>query len=370
MSETRESLRSPGLIAFTGGGSAGHVTPNLAVIERWRELGGDAIYFGRAESVEEELLADVEGVAFFKVPSERLRRYFHWGNFVMPFIVVWGVIRAAWTLRTQRPQALFSKGGFVALPVVVGAWLNRIPVVIHESDGTLGLANRLSLPFTRIVCCAQARAQRGIKHDDVRVTGAPLRSAFFESSAERARANFNLTTSRSLLVIFGGSQGARRINEAVWGALEALTERYEVFHVTGPGHVSEEHSATFGASRGYQQHEYVSEGFADLLRCAHLVVGRAGANSVAELMALHKPALLIPLSTQSSRGDQALNAAEFVSAGGGQSLTNEELTPETLVEALEALESAYDQHVNTLNSLPTSDGGMRLIELLRELTLK
>lgn len=369
MSEPRESPRSPGLIAFTGGGSAGHVTPNLAVIERWRELGGEAIYFGRAESVEAELLADVEGVAFFRVPSERLRRYFHWGNFVMPFIVVWGVIRAAWTLRAQRPQALFSKGGFVALPVVIGAWINRIPVVIHESDGTLGLANRLSLPFTRVVCCAQARAQRGIKHHDIRVTGAPLRSAFFTSSAERARARFELKATRPLLMIFGGSQGARRINEAVWGALETLAERYEVFHVTGPGHVSEEHNVTFGESSGYQQHEYVSEGFADLLRCAHLVVGRAGANSVAELIALHQPALLIPLSTQSSRGDQALNAEEFVSLGGGRSLTNEQLSPETLIEALTSLERDHDQHVSALSSLPMSDGGARLVELLRSLTL-
>jgi UDP-N-acetylglucosamine--N-acetylmuramyl-(pentapeptide) pyrophosphoryl-undecaprenol N-acetylglucosamine transferase len=163
----RSSADALPLIAFTGGGSAGHVTPNLALIEAWESEGGSTIYLGRDQSIEAELLAPYSATPFFKVPSERLRRYFHWANFIMPIIVLWGVVRAAWVLRRTCFHLLFLKGGFVALPVVIGAWLNRIPVVIHESDGSLGLANRLSLPFARVVCVAQPRARSAVNHRDV-----------------------------------------------------------------------------------------------------------------------------------------------------------------------------------------------------------
>ena len=349
-------------IAFTGGGSAGHVTPNLALIEEWRRGGGEAIYFGRANSVESDLLADVDGVPFIKIPSERLRRYFHWGNFIMPLIVVWGTLRAAWSLRKHQPQLLFSKGGFVALPVVIGAWLNRIPVIIHESDGSLGLANRLSLPFTRVVCVAQKRASRAVKHQDVRVTGAPLRRDFLEAQPQKAQRLFDLEGAKPLLVIFGGSQGAQRINEAVWGALDALLETYEVLHVVGPEKSVKDFDHEY-RDRGYHQHEYITEGFADLLASAHLVVGRAGANAIAELVALHKPALLIPLSSKSSRGDQALNADEFVELGGGVSLENELLTSETLCDSLVRLEANHNAHIASLSQLALNSGSAHLIQI-------
>ena len=357
------------IIAFTGGGSAGHVTPNLALIDAWQRQGGEAIYLGRAESVESQLLADVDRVPFIKIPSERLRRYFHWGNFIMPFIVIWGTLRAALALRKHRPQLLFSKGGFVALPVVIGAWLNRIPVIIHESDGSLGLANRLSLPFTRVVCVAQQRAMRAVKHRDVRVTGAPLRRDFLEPQPERAGQLFNLEGARPLLVIFGGSQGAQRINEAVWSALERLLSIYEVLHVVGPDKRVTDYDQEY-RDLGYHQHEYITEGFADLLARAHLVVGRAGANAIAELITLHKPALLIPLSSKSSRGDQALNAAEFVELGGGLTLDNDQLTSDKLCQALEQLEADHSTYTSSLSALPLGAASARLTQIFTEIRIK
>ena len=364
--QTSTSPASLPLIAFTGGGSAGHVTPNLALIDEWSRAGGRAVYFGRAQSIEEDLLASVPNVPFITVPSERLRRYFHWANFIMPLIVLVGIARAAWMLRRHRPRVLFSKGGFVALPVVIGAWLNRIPVVIHESDGSLGLANRLSLPFTRVVCVAQPRAAKRVKHRDVRVTGAPLRRDFIEASPEEATRRFGLEGARPLLVVFGGSQGARRINEAAWSALDELLRRYEVLHVVGPQHRDEAYDERYG-DQGYHQHEYIKEGFADLLAGARIVVGRAGANAIAELLALRKPALLIPLPSASSRGDQALNAQEFVELGGGVSLEDQELDGESLVAQLTALESRYAEHQGALTSAPFSRAGDQLIELFTQL---
>ena len=365
-SQSQVTMTRP-IIAFTGGGSAGHVTPNLALIDEWQRGGGQAIYFGRADSVESKLLANVANVPFIKVPSERLRRYFHWGNFIMPLIVLWGTLRATWALRKHRPKLLFSKGGFVALPVVIGAWLNRIPVIIHESDGSLGLANRLSLPFTQIVCVAQKRATHTVNHQDVRVTGAPLRRDFLEAQPQRAQHLFKLEDHRPLIVIFGGSQGAQRINEAVWGALAQLLEKYEVLHVVGPQKRSED-IETLYHDQGYHQYEYITEGFADVLAKAYVVVGRAGANAIAELVTLHKPALLIPLPSKTSRGDQALNAEEFVELGGGISIDDDQLDSDSLCQALERLQKNHEAHVYALSQCALGTGSAQLISIFEEIS--
>ena len=352
------------LIAFTGGGSAGHVTPNLALIDAWSEEGGRSFYIGRANSVEASLLEDYPQVEFCSIPSERLRRYFHWGNFIMPFIVIAGIIKSTWILRRTRPKLLFSKGGFVALPVVIGAWLNRIPVIIHESDGSLGLANRLSLPFTKLVCLGQERAKANVKHGNIKVTGSPLRHEFYNNNAQAAIEEYSLDPQKNLLLVFGGSLGARQINETIWNSLENLIQSYEVIHVVGKGNISIKHQEQF-AGQGYHQIEYVREGFADLLSAAHIVICRAGANAVAELIALQKPALLVPLSSLSSRGDQALNASEFVAFGGGSMIENELFTSEKLIPALQALESSHKQHVEALTKHIQSNSTQAIINIFK-----
>lgn len=365
--QSSNQTKNQGLIAFTGGGSAGHVTPNIALIERWQSEGGSAIYFGRRDSVEEDLIAQVDNVLFLSVPSERLRRYFHWGNFIMPLIVLFGLLKATFLLWRFRPQVLFSKGGFVALPVVIGAWINRIPVIIHESDGSLGLANRLSLPFTRLVCLGQSRARKGIKHKNIQVTGSPLRQDFFQADPLRAHQRLGLRGARPLLVVFGGSQGAKRINEALWGALERLLDRYEICHIAGPNHLAEDYSTRY-REQGYHQLEYLSEGFADLLIAAHWVIGRAGANAIAELVALKRPALLVPLSSVSSRGDQALNAEEFVLNGGGRWVDDEAFSSDRLIEEVSLMEENYSSYVSSLEILAQKEGTSQIIQLIRSLS--
>ena len=364
-------------VAFTGGGSAGHVTPNLALIEALYAQSGEAVYIGRgperkegalAPSVEQELTCTIEGLSYYEIPSERLRRYFDWRNFTMPFTVLHGIWRSYRHLKALQPQLLFSKGGFVSLPVVLGAWLNRTPVVLHESDGSLGLANTLSLPFTKVVCVAQARARAGVRHPFVAHTGTPIRRSFYEASAERAQAKFTLSGARPLLLVFGGSLGAAHINQALRACLDMLLERYEVFHVCGPGKVDLEAIERF-SERGYHQVEYVSEGFADLLRAAHLVVGRAGANSIAELILLQTPALLIPLPTDSSRGDQLLNAQEFEEMGYGKLLRDEQLSAEALLHKLEALERSYVQHTEAMSQAPSADGALSTLAVMRQVVL-
>ena len=358
-----EESKVDGLICFTGGGSAGHVTPNLALIETWCNQGGTAMYVGRRKSVEAELLRDYPEVSFHPIPSERLRRYFHWGNFIMPFIVLRGIFKAFWILRRHQPIALFSKGGFVALPPVIAAWLNRIPVLVHESDGSLGLANKLSLPFAKVVCLAQERAKKNVNHKDIQLTGSPLRQAFFSANPDKAISLFSLKHDRPLLLVFGGSLGAKKINDSLWQALPKLIDTYEIIHVVGQGHINEQQKMNYSA-RGYQQIEYIKDGFADLLSCAHLILCRSGANTIAELIALQKPALLVPLSTLSSRGDQAINADEFIKLGGGVTIDNESLSGETLETGLNHLEKNYEDHKRSLAQIPYGNGTKILLNLI------
>jgi UDP-N-acetylglucosamine--N-acetylmuramyl-(pentapeptide) pyrophosphoryl-undecaprenol N-acetylglucosamine transferase len=361
-----------GLIAFTGGGSAGHVTPNLALIENWQAIGGQAMYLGRAQSIEEELVRKA-GIPFFAMPSERLRRYFDWRNFLMPFQVLWGIYIAFKHLRSQKPKALFSKGGFVALPPVIASWLCGIPIFIHESDGSLGLANRLSLPFAKVVCFAQKTAFFNFvkqktktvnaslekqmtefevsKHQSAIFVGSPIRRAFYEADPKRAYLKYQLDPNLPLILVFGGSQGSAHLNTVVKKLRHQLLKTDQIVHVCGEKQVD----LTLNDPH-YHQLEYIHEGFADLLSAARLVICRAGANSLAELMVLKKPAILIPLSTQNSRGDQLINAQEFKSNGYGTYLENEALNEDTLLEAirdvskpesLQAIENAFNQIKST-----------------------
>ncbi|MEE2643632.1 MAG: undecaprenyldiphospho-muramoylpentapeptide beta-N-acetylglucosaminyltransferase [Myxococcota bacterium] len=358
MGRDARATRQVPVIAFTGGGSAGHITPNLALIEHAREAGFEAIYFGTRGGMEADLVPEA-GVPFFAIPSERLRRYFDWRNFSMPLIVIVGILVATWRIARLRPALLFSKGGFAALPVVIGAWLNRVPVFIHESDRSLGLANRLSLPFTTKLCVADKRALRGQKKGIF--VGTPLRRAFSQPDPSWAYETFSLDRDRPILLVLGGSQGARSINEAVARGLDQLLSRYQVVHLCGTGKRVIENDGR----EGYRQIEYLSEGFPSLCAAAHLVVSRAGANSIAELQLLKKPALLIPLSAQSSRGDQALNAARFVEAGFGLSLKDEALDGARLVESLEALEESYASHLTALEAAPNGDGSGTILDLIK-----
>jgi UDP-N-acetylglucosamine--N-acetylmuramyl-(pentapeptide) pyrophosphoryl-undecaprenol N-acetylglucosamine transferase len=358
------------LIAFTGGGSAGHVTPNLALIENWIALGGEAMYLGRKNSIEEALVVQ-QGIAFYALPSERLRRYFDWRNFLMPFQVLFGIYVAYRHLKSLKPQALFSKGGFVSLPPVVAAWLNRIPVFIHESDGSLGLANRLSLFFSRYICFGQRAAfesfvsqkklllskdQTVIAYGskEILYSGSPIRRAFYEADPQRARLKYKLKAALPLLLIFGGSQGSAKLNQIVKESLQLLLTRFQIIHLCGQQQIPTDLPA-LPELENYHPFEYINEGFADLLSLAELVICRAGANSITELLVLKKPAILVPLSSLNSRGDQLKNAIEFEKNGFGTWIDNDQLTAELLWQRINWICQPENQqtlktHLNQANS--------------------
>ena len=340
-------------IVLTGGGTAGHVTPNLALIPRLKADGWEIHYIGAANSAEETLISQVEGVRFYAISVGKLRRYFDLKNFSDPFRVIRGVGQATRIIHKIKPNVVFSKGGFVSVPVVYGAKLNGVPVVSHESDMTPGLANKLCLPFTMVQCCTFPEAVKYARGKGVH-TGSPIRPEILRGSKEGGLKRFGLNHSRPVLMVMGGSSGAQAINQVVWQCLPKLTENFQVLHLCGRGNLS----PALEGTDNYTQVEYLNDDreMADAYACADILVSRAGSNSLCEILAVRKPALLIPYPKGASRGDQILNAESFRAQGFSHVLQQEDMTPETLIKAIEMLYHDRGVLYETMATEPTANG--------------
>ena len=338
-------------IVLTGGGTAGHVTPNLAIIPRLAQDGWDVHYVGEAESVEERLISAVPGVTYHRVSCGKLRRYFDLKNFTDPFRVIRGVGQATSLIRRLKPDVVFSKGGFVSVPVAYGARFNRVPLLIHESDMTPGLANKLSAPFARKILCTFPEAARGFGDRGV-YTGTPIRPEILNGSREKGLSTFGFTDGRPVLMVTGGSSGAQAINAAVRKALPKLLESFQVLHLCGPGNTEE---ALLGTA-GYVQCEYLSQEMADAYACASLLISRAGSNTLCEILALRKPALLIPYPKEASRGDQIVNARSFEARGLSRVLMQQDMTPERLMAETIALYRDRGVYYENMDKEPSANG--------------
>ncbi|QXE38402.1 UDP-N-acetylglucosamine--N-acetylmuramyl-(pentapeptide) pyrophosphoryl-undecaprenol N-acetylglucosamine transferase [Streptomyces sp. GMY02] len=296
-------------IGITGGGSAGHVVPALAVAARLPEQGvKELVFFGRPDSIEHEY-AEKAGIPFCPVPSAGLKRYGSWSNLLMPLTVLRGIAAAVRAMRRERPNALFSKGSYVSVPVGIAAWLCRVPIVIHESDHSLGLANKIVTRMATRVClsvAAPADTPQWLARKSA-VTGLPLRHDLANGDPERLRKGLGIPAGKPVLLIFCGSSGSQRINDAVQSQLESLRARFAIVHVRGKGNLA----PSLQNVPGYWQLEYLHDEMADALWLANLVIGRAGATTLAELEALGKRAVLIPLPATVNRGDQLDNAAAY-----------------------------------------------------------
>ena len=348
-------------IVLTGGGTLGHVTPHLSLIPHLLQAGYEIHYIGTEKGMEAEKIRSVPGVTYHAVQSGKLRRYFSWQNFVDPIKVIAGAIQSALLMGKIKPDVVFSKGGFVAVPVVFGAWLHRVPVVCHESDLTPGLANRLCAPFARKIAttfpeCAQALGPKA------EMTGTPLRPELFRGSRARGLSLLGFDGSKPILLMMGGSSGAQAVNKALREALPQLTETFDVAHICGKGNLDE---ALQGMS-GYRQLEFLDAELPDALACADLVLSRAGSNALCEFQALCKPMLLVPYPKGASRGDQILNAQSLQKRGLARVLLQEDMTADTLVRALESTWADREQLTSALHAAPPADGTERVLEMIEE----
>ncbi|PJJ30190.1 undecaprenyldiphospho-muramoylpentapeptide beta-N-acetylglucosaminyltransferase [Lacrimispora celerecrescens] len=316
-------------IILTGGGTAGHVTPNLALVPSLKERNYDIHYIGSYQGIERKLIEGA-GIPYDGISSGKFRRYFDLKNFSDPFRVLKGYWEALRLIKNYKPDVVFSKGGFVAVPVVLAAKHCKVPVIIHESDMTPGLANRLSISSAAKICCNFPETLPYLPKEKAVLTGSPIRKELLMGDRQTGLKYARLSANRPVILIIGGSLGSVTVNTALRGILPKLLKNYQVIHICGKGNLDE----SLIGMEGYVQYEYVDAPLKHLFAAADLMISRAGANSICEILALRKPNILIPLSAAASRGDQILNARSFAKQGFSSLLEEENLTGDSLLQAI------------------------------------
>lgn len=348
-------------IILTGGGTAGHVTPNIALLPELKERGYEIHYIGSKDGIEKKLI-EALSIPYYPISSGKLRRYFDWKNFTDPFRVLKGFSDAKKLIKQIRPDVIFSKGGFVTVPVVKAAKQCHVPAIIHESDMTPGLANRLCIKSAYKVCCNFPETVSCLLDGKAVLSGSPIREELFKGSAENGRRFCGFTNDKPVLLIIGGSLGSRAINQAVRSLLPELLKTWQIIHLCGKGNLDE----SLNDCSGYKQFEYIQKELPDLFAASDIVISRAGANAICELLALKKPAILIPLSAAASRGDQILNAKSFEKQGFSYLLEEEQVTDESLLKAIRTVYEHRSSYINAMTKSQTNNAIQIIADLIDE----
>ncbi len=340
-------------IVLTGGGTAGHVTPNIALLDDLKKNNYEIFYIGRKEKdkeIIEKKLIEAVGIPYYGISSGKLRRYLSFENVKDVTRVLKGTTDALFVLKKIKPDIVFSKGGFVTAPVIFASKLLRIPVVIHESDLTPGLANKLSIRHSEIVLTSFEETLNFLPSGKGLVTGPPIRKDIFEGNVERAKKLCNFNNDKEVILVIGGSTGAKKINETIVEALPALSVQYNIIHLVGKGNL------TNTKHNSYYQAEYLNSELKDCFQYADIVISRAGSNSIFELLALKKTHILIPLSKGASRGDQIDNAKVFEKNGYSKVLFEENLNKTSLLENILSLTENKDKYINSMKKSNFKNG--------------
>lgn len=347
-------------IMFTGGGTAGHVIVNLALIPKFLEEGWQVSYIGSKDGIEKQLIEKIPEVNYFPISTGKLRRYMSLENFKDPFRVLKGVLQAWKIIGKQKPNIIFSKGGFVSVPVILAAKLRRVPTIIHESDVTPGLANKISIPFTKCVLTTFPETKKYLPADKTVHVGAVIRDELFHGNKREGYQLTSFSEEKPVLLVMGGSAGSQKINEAIRNSLQELLKNFQVVHVCGSGQVDPSLNQA-----GYIQFEYIHDELKHIFAITDYVVSRAGANAIFEFLALKIPMLLIPLSLAASRGDQIDNAKSFAKQNYALVLEEEQLNEETLLKHLKKLQNnhpVYEDAMRTYNRVVARDHVIQLIK--------
>jgi UDP-N-acetylglucosamine--N-acetylmuramyl-(pentapeptide) pyrophosphoryl-undecaprenol N-acetylglucosamine transferase len=348
-------------ILLTGGGTAGHVMVNLALIPLLKEAGYKIDYIGSYDGIEKDLISPIEGVTYHAISTGKYRRYRSIENIKDPFKVLNGIRQSVQLIHKLKPSIIFSKGGFVSVPVLIAAKLTRTPAVIHESDLTPGLANKIAMSFAKKILVTFEETLQYVDEKKAAFIGAVVRPELFEGSKQRACQLLGFNSNDPILLVMGGSTGAKHLNEFIRSQLEVLIKKYQVIHLTGRGLMDE----SINHPR-YRQFDYVKDELNDLLTSADVIVSRAGANAIFEFLALKKPMLLIPLPKRVSRGDQILNASVFEQAGFAKVLDEDELTVTTFFETLAQLEQDTPDMVARMAKRDAKDAIQHVLETIRK----
>lgn len=352
-------MKSKKRILFTGGGTAGHVIVNLALIPIYQKAGWEIDYIGSYDGIERKLIENLEDVTYYPISTGKLRRYMSVENFKDPFKVLKGTFQAASIIGKRKPAVIFSKGGFVSVPVVLAAKLRRVPAVIHESDYTPGLANKLSIPFAKKVLATFEETMNFLPEQKREHVGAIIREELFTGNKEKGLTYTGLSGKKPVLLIMGGSGGSEKINGTIRSVLPELLKQFDIIHICGEGKVD-----SSVKQEGYAQFEYINEELKDIFAAADYVLSRAGSNAIFEFLALRIPMLLIPLSLEASRGDQIVNANSFGEKGYARVLEEEHLTEASLIEELQQLIKASPVIIDKMKTFEASASRDRAIEII------
>ena len=352
-------------IVLTGGGTAGHVTPNIALLPALSRAGYEISYMGSYDGIEKKLIADF-AIPYTGISTGKLRRYLDIKNLTDPFRVLKGFSEARKYLKEYRPDVVFSKGGFVSVPVVRAAAALGIPCIIHESDMTPGLANKLCFPVAEKICCNFPETMQMLPEGKAVLTGSPIRAELAQGNKIAGLDMCGFTANKPVIMVIGGSLGAANVNKAVRDSLPRLLEDFQVVHLCGKDKIDN----LLLATPGYKQFEYIKTELKDLFAMADIVISRAGANSICELLALKKPNLLIPLPAASSRGDQLLNAASFEAQGFSIVINEDDLTTELLVTKVQELFCNRQSYHDAMSRSGQMDSIRTIMRLIEEAALK
>ena len=276
------------------------------------------------------------------------------------FRVVKGFREAKKILRELKPDIVFSKGGFVSVPVVRAASSLKIPCIIHESDMTPGLANSLCIPVAKKVCCNFPETLQNLPEEKAVLTGSPIRAELTKGSKEKGLSMCGFHGGKPVIMVIGGSLGAAGINTLVREALPKLLDDFQIVHICG----KEKIDNLLLSTDGYKQFEYVKEDLKDLFAIADIVISRAGANAICELLALRKPSLLIPLPARASRGDQILNAKSFEAQGFAMVADEDYLTAVTLTEKVHELYFTRQSYIESMQNSNQQDAIDKIVGLI------
>jgi UDP-N-acetylglucosamine--N-acetylmuramyl-(pentapeptide) pyrophosphoryl-undecaprenol N-acetylglucosamine transferase len=348
-------------IVLTGGGTAGHVTPNIALIPTLQKEGYEIHYIGSYDGIERKLIEEM-GIPYYGISSGKLRRYFDLKNFTDPFKVLKGFSEAKKLLKKLNPDIIFSKGGFVTVPVVIAAKRLGIPAIIHESDMTPGLANKLAIPSATKVCCNFPETMKYLPEGKSVLTGSPIRRELMEGSKEKALHFLGFDSGKPVIMIIGGSLGSVAINNAIRSNLDTLLEKFQIVHLCGEGKLD----TSLESKKGYRQFEYIKKELADIFALSDVVISRAGANAICELLALRKPNILIPLSAAASRGDQILNARSFEKQNFSVVIEEEQLTTESLSATIKEVYEHKEKYISAMRNSSQTDAIVTITNLIKE----
>ena len=350
-------------ILLTGGGTAGHVTPNIALIPSLKELNYDIKYIGSYDGIEKKLIEELD-IPYVGISSGKLRRYLSVKNFTDPFRVIKGYSEAKKFVKEYKPDVLFSKGGFVSVPVVLACKKYKVPIIIHESDMTPGLANKISIPYAVKVCHNFPETANHLPKGKALLTGSPIRKELLSGDRDKGLSLCGFTKNKPVIMVTGGSLGAVALNKAVRDALPELLKKFQIVHLCGKDKVDNSLKST----EGYVQFEYIKDEMKDIFAMADLIISRAGANAICEIQALAIPNILIPLPASASRGDQLLNAASFKKQGFSTVLDEETLTTDTLIKTVNDVYGNRENFINTMKNSKVNDAVKTIIDLIEKIT--